>query len=135
VKSENFLTISKFAFVGIANTFTGLAVIYLLKGIFSVGDAAANLLGYGVGLVISFLLNRSWTFRFLGATWTTLARFALIAFIGYALNLVTVLLAIDVFHFDGYLAQALGVPPYASFTYLGCRYFVFVPREVNGVSP
>jgi len=55
-------TIGRFTIVGIANTLLGLAVIYLLKWLFVAGDALANLMGYAIGLVASFILNQRWTF-------------------------------------------------------------------------
>jgi putative flippase GtrA len=53
--------ILRFGFVGIANTLIGLAVLYgaLFAGL---GDFASNALGYGCGLVVSFVLHRGWTF-------------------------------------------------------------------------
>jgi putative flippase GtrA len=52
----------KFAVVGVANTVVGLAAIYLCKWLLGFNDALANITGYTVGLIISFLLNRGWTF-------------------------------------------------------------------------
>lgn len=54
----------RFAVVGLANTAVGLSVIaaLLAKG---VDDYVANMAGYAAGLMLSLILNRSWTF---GAT-------------------------------------------------------------------
>ncbi len=51
----------RFSVVGVINTAVGLAVIYgaLFAGL---GDFASNALGYGAGLIVSFALNRGWTF-------------------------------------------------------------------------
>lgn len=134
MRNGNRSTVGKFALVGVANTLAGLAVIYLCKALFQINDVAANVVGYSVGLLLSFALNRSWTFRFRGAMGSTFMRFVLVILVGYALNLVTVLFALDILRMNGYLAQALGVPLYAVSTYLGCRYFVFVQREEAGVA-
>jgi hypothetical protein len=48
----------RFVVVG-ANTMIGLAPIYLLKWLVGVGDTAANVGAYSLGLTASFLFNRN----------------------------------------------------------------------------
>lgn len=50
----------RFGLVGLANTATTYLVIWLLHG--PLGVPAASAIGYGAGVVQSFLLNRFWTF-------------------------------------------------------------------------
>ncbi len=75
----------RFSVVGVVNTAVGLAVIYgaLFAGL---GDFSSNALGYGVGLVVSFVLHRGWTFS--GRT-RTLSRDA----VGFGLAWATAYLA------------------------------------------
>lgn len=115
----------RFVSVGLVNTLVGLAVIYAAKGFFRVGDVAANVLGYSVGLLLSFALNSRWTFAYRGPHLSALAKFLFVALIAYATNLLTVLAAIHYFHLNGYLAQAMGVVPYTLITYLASKYLVF----------
>ena len=115
----------KFIVVGIANTFIGLLAIYLCKWLLGFSDALANISGYVTGLAVSFLLNRGWTFRHEGAMLPALARFLVIFALAYVLNLATVLIAINSFGVNSYLAQAIGIAPYTVFFYLGSRYFTF----------
>lgn len=117
----------RFIIVGVANTLTGLTIIYVLKFFFDIPDAPANLVGYVIGVLQSFVLNKSWTFRFTGAALPALPRFLIVVSFAYFSNLFTVLTAIAA-GVDSYLAQALGVAPYAVFGYLGNKYFVF-PEE------
>lgn len=115
----------KFVVVGIANTLVGLLAIYLSKWALGFSDVLANISGYIIGLAVSFLLNRGWTFRHLGAVLPTLSRFLAIFAAAYLLNLATVLIAIYSFGVNAYLAQTIGIVPYAAFFYLGSRYFAF----------
>ena len=115
----------KFVIAGVANTFVGLLVIYLCKWLLGFSDALANISGYVIGLAVSFFLNRGWTFRHSGAVLPALARFLLIFVLAYLLNLATVLIAINSFGVNSYLAQAFGIAPYTVFFYLGSRYFAF----------
>ena len=122
---ERFRTPFKFGIVGIANTFIGLFAIYLCKWLLGFSDALANISGYIIGFAVSFLLNRGWTFQHSGEVLPALARFIVIFALAYLLNLATVLIAIDPFGVNSYLAQAIGIVPYALFFYYGSRHFAF----------
>jgi len=115
----------KFLTVGIANTLTGLAAIYLCRWLFRFDDVLANIAGYIFGLTVSFLLNRSWTFQSSSAVMPAALRFLAVFAIAYPTNLIVVLIAIRVFGVNPYVAQALGIPPYTALFYLGSRYFAF----------
>jgi len=114
-----------FLAVGIFNTFVGLGFIYLFKWLFSMGDVAANAVGYAIGLSVSFLLNRTWTFRHQGRVTTAFARFLLVIAVAYLSNLAIVLTAIEVFAINDYVSQALGIPPYTLLVYFGAKFFAF----------
>jgi putative flippase GtrA len=115
----------RFLAVGALNTLAGLAIIYVGKAGLGLADVAANALGYGCGLALSFALNRSWTFSHSGAAWPALIRFLAVVAVAYAANLAAVVLAIKA-GVDSYAAQALGVPVYAAISYWGARRFAFV---------
>jgi putative flippase GtrA len=53
----------KFGIVGVSNTLITLAVYTLLLKVFGVWYLAASAIGFLVGAVNGFLLNRRWTFR------------------------------------------------------------------------
>ena len=55
------MTIIKFNLVGLINTAIGFAIIVAALSA-GFNDYAANALGYGLGLVVSYSLNRYWTF-------------------------------------------------------------------------
>ena len=116
----------RFLLVGAVNTLVGLSIIYLLKFL-GIGDVVANASGYGIGVVVSFALNRNWTFQHVGPAIPAAARFLLVFAIAYIANLEAVLAMIHVLNANAYLAQALGVPVYTTLFYLGSRYFAF-PR-------
>lgn len=123
----------RFLIVGVANTFTGLLIIYAGKWLIGLGDIAANLLGYGCGLLLSFVLNKRWSFRHVGAVLPALLRFLLVVLVAYLVNLGLTLSAIHHFAVNSYLAHALGVAPYTVITYLGSRHFVFPDMGAMGV--
>ncbi len=121
----------RFVFVGILNTFVGLSIIYLLKWLWDVSDVLANIGGYAIGFVLSFLLNREWTFRFRGKTVNVYAKFAVIMAIGYFINLVCVLIGLRMLNLNSYVSQALGLFPYSAFTYFALKHYVFVSEPTH----
>jgi putative flippase GtrA len=120
-------TLARFLLVGVMNTLTTLSLIFLAKGWMGLGDAAANALGYAVGLTLSFILNRRWTFRHQGSISRSLPAFLAVQALAYLLNLTCVLSLIEL-GVNAYLAQAMGIPPYTLASYLGSRYLVFSRR-------
>jgi len=124
-------TFVRFSLVGVVNSLLGLLVIFSAK-LMGVGDVGANALGYLVGILVSFTLNRNWTFGARGAVGEAFVRFLLTIAVAYAANLVTVLLLIHGQGVNAYLAQACGVPVYTLGVYAGCRWFVF-PQTRGGV--
>jgi putative flippase GtrA len=53
----------KFGIVGVSNTLLTLVVYTVLLKVFGVWYLAASAIGFAVGAVNGFLLNRRWTFR------------------------------------------------------------------------
>jgi putative flippase GtrA len=114
----------KFALVGLANSAIGLATIYVLK-LFEVSDVVANICGYSIGLTVSFVFNRNWTFHHSGTVLPAALRFLSVFAIAYLANLGTVLGLIRLLGLNSYAAQTLGIVPYTTLFYLGSRYVAF----------
>ncbi len=115
----------RYILTGLFNTFLGLAIIFLAKWVLNWGDVSANLLGYGIGICVSFFINANWTFRFEGARVPAFLKFVFVLLVAYLLNLGTVMGAIHIFNLNSYLAQSLGVGPYLVAGYLGSRFIAF----------
>jgi putative flippase GtrA len=124
----------RFGLVGIANTLTGLSIIYGLKWLFGVHDILANFLGYAIGLCVSYVLNARWTFSFRGPFLVALPRFGLVIVAAYLANLATVTASLYWLRLDSYVAQAAGVAPYAIVTYCGSKWFAFDEKPKPGDS-
>lgn len=118
-------TMIKYLITGVGNTLLGLSIIYFCIYALGWNSIAANLLGYGVGIVFSFAVNKRWTFGHSGSHFSALLRFTLVVCVAYLVNLATVIELEQAFHVNRYLAQASGVPPYTLVGYFGCRFFAF----------
>jgi hypothetical protein len=80
---------------------------------------------YGAGLVLSFTLNRNWTFQHAGRIAPAAIKFAAVFVVAYLINLATVLVLIHNAGINAFVAQASGIPPYTALFYLGSRYIAF----------
>ncbi len=126
------IPIVKFALTGVLNTAIGLGTIFLLKWLLEMSDTWANLLGYCVGFIVSCLVNARWTFQYKEPLGAAALKYAGLIICAYLVNLAVVHTAIDVFGIDSYLAQTLGVPPYALITFFGAKHWVFVaPKQAT----
>jgi putative flippase GtrA len=119
-----------FGLVGLANTVIGLLAIYAVLYFFAADPATANAIGYAIGMVVSFLLNRLWTFGDSRSIVKVLPRYLMTATFSYLLNLSVVLIATHYFGVGPYLVQFFGIGVYTVAMFLGCRWFVFnVPSQ------
>jgi putative flippase GtrA len=90
---------------------------------------AANALGYVVGLLIGFLLNRQWAFQYSGSVRTSALMYA-VAFAGcYSLNLLVLKIALTL-QCPPLLAQAVAISAYSVSFFFACKEFVF-PQPQN----
>jgi putative flippase GtrA len=133
VKSLFSPQIIKFSLVGLLNTTVSLAIIFGSKGLLGWSDLIANAAGYFVGMIISFVANRRWTFEHHGTVHTAAARFLIAFGISYGANLGTVFALIEV-GVNSYLAHAAGMVPYTLIFYLVSRFFVFAEPSCNSAS-
>lgn len=120
----------RYAAIGMLNTGVGYGLIMFWRWL-GLPELLANAMGYALGLCLSFLLHRSWTFvnrhAAPGAAW----RFMAMALAAWALNATCVwaLLRIDV---AAPLAHAVGMPVYSLVFYLGIMRWVFRPPPATG---
>jgi putative flippase GtrA len=114
----------RFLLTGAANTLLGLGIIYALK-LLGLHDVPANLLGYALGIWISYTMHARWSFSYAGSVRAALPRYVLVTILAYLTNLAVVSIALYWWKLNGYVAQAFGVGPYALVSYLGSRLYVF----------
>ncbi|RYH06631.1 GtrA family protein [Tropicimonas sp. IMCC6043] len=119
----------RYSWVGLLNTALGLFVIWglMLAGL---GPYAANVAGYAAGLVLSFFLNRTWTFRAQEAGWPV-ARFLCAFAIAYGANLTILTLGLEILPGAAYALQPVAIGIYSVVFFLLCRFFVFSVRNTE----
>ena len=119
------VSLIRFLLVGIANTAVGLSVIWIFRNLAGVGDVGSNAAGYIIGVLVSFTLNKRWSFSFRGDGLRAFGRFLLVFLVAYGANLTAVAAAIALAGHSSYWCQLAGVVPYTTLFYLGCRSFAF----------
>jgi putative flippase GtrA len=118
----------RFGLVGCVNTAVGFGVTCVALYALGVSDVAANVAGYGVGIPLSYTLNKSFTFGDRRPIQRSLPQFLGVLSIAYGFNLVTVVVVHRVLAANVYLAQALGTVVYTSVSFALSLLVVFSPR-------
>lgn len=85
----------RYAVVGLCTNVL-LFCIYLLITALGTGPKIAMTLLYVLGVIMSFVLNRRWSFAFKGGVPQSLIRYIIAYVAGYVLNLMLLLLLVDI---------------------------------------
>lgn len=128
------MTFGRYLLVGVANTIVGLGTIYIAMYFLHLNIVHANAVGYTIGVLFSFLLNKSWTFKSDDHLLFSFLRFITVLAVAYTANLYTVLFFDSRFHVNAYLAQAAGIFPYTIIGFLGNKYFTFRNQQHAALS-
>ncbi len=115
----------KFGIVGVSNTLLSFAVYTLLLKAFGVWYVAASGIGFTVGAVNGFLLNRRWTFRGHVGDALTPVRWFVVQGCGLGLNLSLVYLFVDGFGMDKLIGQVPATAVVTVVTFLVNRAWTF----------
>jgi putative flippase GtrA len=116
----------RYGLVGVVNTAVGLAVILLGMNVVGLHYALANALGYGLGLIVSYLLNRRFTFRSSRRIVSGEPLLFLFVFgISYAVQMGLLILCVELLRMNRSLAQILAMGVYTACGYLGNKFITF----------
>lgn len=113
--------IVRFYAVGVVNTLIGASVILALRYA-GFGDFLANAGGYALGLVVSYTLNKHYTFA---AAQGSKARFLAVFAGAYGLNVIVLWLTLNALHWNAYICQLLAIISYSVASYVGQKTLVF----------
>lgn len=124
----------KFVMVGVVNTFVGTSIMFIFYNVFHLGYWLSSASNYFFGSIVSYLLNKYFTFRFHEKGWYSLLRFTLniltcylIAY-GIAKPIMKWLLSDFTITIQENVSMMLGMCLFVVFNYLGQRFFAFKKR-------
>jgi putative flippase GtrA len=115
----------RFLAVGVANTAVGFGIITALQVGLAWSPLAANLAGYAVGWLMSYVLNRRFTFRSQRSHSSAVPRFVVVAALAYVLNALVLLGCVHLLSVQALVAQAIAMTVYTFVFYLLSHHVVF----------
>ena len=129
---KNFdITPIKFIFVGVINTIVGTGVMFILYNFFSCNYWVSSAANYIVGIVVSYFLNKYFTFQSKEKSLKEVIKFVLnisicylIAY-GVAKPLVLLILSEQSKNLQENMAMLVGMCLFVGINYFGQRFFVF----------
>lgn len=125
--------LARFIVVGVANNLVGYGAFVLLS-LLGVAAIPAMTVSYGIGMVISYVGNRKWTFGHRGSLAPTLLRFAVANLVGYGVNFGILWLFVRRLGLPQIPVQFLATGCVAVCTFLMMRLWVFRADQddING---
>lgn len=124
-------TVPRFLLVGVVNTLVGCGLMFLLYNLAGWSYWSSSAANYVAGGVVSFFLNKYFTFRNRDRSWRQVGRFILTIAVcwllayGTAKPLVLWLLAGLPSRLQENIAMLAGMCLYTALNYLGQRFFAF----------
>lgn len=124
-------TFYRFLVVGIINTIIGTSVMFIAFNVFGVSYWGSTLLNYLIGSIISYLLNKYYTFKQMDKSLREIILFivniAVCYFLSYflAIRIIEVLFAQRSEIFISNVSMVVGMCLFVVLNYIGQRLFVF----------
>ena len=123
----------KFILVGVANTLLSAAIMFLLYNLAHFGYWGSSATSYVLGSILSFVLNKTYTFKNKDSIWKTALKFALNVAICYVIAyslaqpVVTALLRNTGWETSvvEQISMLFGMCLFTALNYIGQRFFAF----------
>ena len=134
-------TVIKFLAVGVVNTLVGCGTMFLLYNLAHCSYWVSSAANYIVGGIVSFFLNKYFTFQSKTWEWSQVWKFAVNVTVCYLLGyglakpLVLHLLAGQAVNVHENVAMLVGMCLYTGLNYLGQRFFAFKNVEREKIHP
>ena len=132
------ITFLKLVLVGVINTIVGTAVMFLCYNAFHCSYWFSSAMNYVIGSIVSYFLNKYFTFQNKERSWKIVAKFIIniticyLAAYGLAKPLVAHVLSGQTVNIQENGAMLVGMVLFVILNYLGQRFFTFKKREKKG---
>lgn len=120
---------ARYLLVGCVNSCVGFGLIFVLLWA-GTNPYVANVSGYAVGITVSYVLNKRFSFRSSRPNRRAFPLFAATLGVAYLSNLLALFLMLRFVPVDPYLAQLLAGAVYTFVGFLGSRYVAFRENPV-----
>jgi putative flippase GtrA len=117
-----FFEFIRYNIVGIINSIVGFSIIFILM-LFGINAIISNAVGYGIGSIVSFYLNRKYTFKSTLSGKLIIFKFFTALAISYELNFIMLTWLLGII--NPYLAQIVAGATYTISSFLLIKFFIF----------
>ena len=122
-----------FLVVGVVNTLFGTAIMFVLYNVFGCSYWVSSFCDYFCGSILSYFLNKHFTFHYQGTDWRSIVKFALnivvCYLIAYSLALPLTRHVLQDMHFSKAIveniAMLVGTVLFMVINYIGQKFFAF----------
>ncbi|RDU63191.1 GtrA family protein [Helicobacter sp. MIT 14-3879] len=114
----------KYLLVGVVNTIFGYIIIFTLM-YFKVSPEIANFIGYCCGVILSYFLNKHFTFESKNSHKNDFSKFVFLMTIAYLINLIILIICYRSFGVNKYISQVIAGVFYTISGYFLSRFIVF----------
>ncbi len=128
-------TFMKFVMVGVVNTIVGTTIMFVFYNVFHLSYWVSSASNYFFGSIVSYILNKHFTFQYHEKGWASLLRFTANILICYLLAY-GIAKPLMIWILSGYsktvqenVSMLLGMCLFVVFNYLGQRFFAFKSKE------
>ena len=128
-------TFLRFILVGVVNTLVGTAIMFFCFNVLTWSYWISSALNYIVGSIVSYLLNKRYTFQQKGHNWYTILKFIVnitICYVlayGFAKPLVIWMLSGVSTNIQGNVALVIGMVLFVGLNYIGQRFWAFSAKK------
>jgi putative flippase GtrA len=121
---KKFNIFSRYLLVGIINTIVGYGIIFSLMFI-GISPEISNIIGYAIGIMVSYTLNKVYTFQSKAHPKKEFPKFVLSLLTSYGLNFLTLVLCIHILKINPYISQIISGAVYTLSGFVFLKYFAF----------
>ena len=119
---KTFIQFVTYNIVGIANTLVGFSIIFGLM-FAGLGATASNAVGYAIGAVLSYILNKKYTFKSTDKSKLLAVKFFMVLGVSYLFNLITLQWLLT--FLNAYISQLIAGAVYTVSSFLLAKFIVF----------
>ena len=123
-KSE-FFTITRYAIVGMFNTIIGYGVFVFCYNLLNLHPNIANIIGYGIAIVIAHQLNKTFVFKIKVMSRFLIYKYLSAFALSFILNQLTLYSLVFFYSISPHIAQVFAMIVYTFTFYILNRYFVY----------
>lgn len=121
---RKFKVFYRYLIVGVINTIIGYGIIFSLMYI-GVSPEISNIIGYAIGICVSYVLNKIYTFKSKTHPKREFPKFVISLLLAYVLNFFTLLICIRMIHINAYMSQIISGIVYTLSSFVFAKYFAF----------